>query len=241
MSSPNEDELMCLLDVIHRKAVKLRAQQIVEQDIEDSRRNLVAREESRKYSDKSRPGLTLGAISENDGVGSSENETKVASEEETKDRVRRKLIEDEGINRQDRELLVDRISELEMETMQSHTKVSKLESEIYRISRQKELLEDQLRTAVNIKSELDSKIHDMHSQYVKGGNSSTAMGGGAGSVKKEPNGPGGGIIHTVKIQTGEVNSLHSSDYSYPRTKGEERKALSQSESNLTQRLGDSSG
>eukprot|EP00090_Calanus_glacialis_P000862 TRINITY_DN10610_c0_g1_i2.p1 TRINITY_DN10610_c0_g1~~TRINITY_DN10610_c0_g1_i2.p1 ORF type:complete len:989 (-),score=168.99 TRINITY_DN10610_c0_g1_i2:2508-5474(-) len=226
----HEDELMCLLDVIHRKAVKLRAQQIVEQDFEDSRKQ-VAREESRKFSDKSRPGLTLGAISENEG-GSSDNELRVSDED--KDRVRRKIITDEGINRHDRELLVDRISELETETMRSHTKVSKLESEISRISRQKELLEDQLRTAVNIKSELDNKIHDMHSQYVKGGN--------AGSAKKDPNGPGG-IIHSVQILTGGAhtnNSLHSSDYSYPRTRGDDRKVLSQSETNL-RRIGDGSG
>eukprot|EP00092_Neocalanus_flemingeri_P106006 GFUD01135959.1.p1 GENE.GFUD01135959.1~~GFUD01135959.1.p1 ORF type:complete len:966 (-),score=163.01 GFUD01135959.1:94-2991(-) len=222
----HEDELMCLLDVIHRKAVKLRAQQIVEQDYEDSRRQL-AREESRK----SRPGLTLGAISENEG-GSSDNELRTS--EEDKDRVRRKIITEEGINRHDRELLVDRISELETETMRSHTKVSKLESEISRISRQKELLEDQLRTAVNIKSELDNKIHDMHSQYVKGGT--------AGSAKKDPNvstGPGG-IIHSVQILTGGAhtnNSLHSSDYSIPRTRGD---VLSQSETNL-RRIGDGSG
>ena len=229
----HEDELMCLLDVIHRKAVKLRAQQIVEQDYEDSRRQ-VAREESRKFSDKSRPGLTLGAISENEG-GSSDNELR--NSEEGKDRVRRKIITEEGINRHDRELLVDRISELETETMRSHTKVSKLESEISRISRQKELLEDQLRTAVNIKSELDNKIHDMHSQYVKGGNASSA--------KKDPNGSTGpgGIIHSVQILTGGAhtnNSLHSSDYSYPRTSGDARKVLSQSETNL-RRIGDGSG
>ena len=229
----HEDELMCLLDVIHRKAVKLRAQQIVEQDYEDSRRQ-VAREESRKFSDKSRPGLTLGAISENEGV-SSDNE--LITSEENKDRVRRKIITEEGINRHDRELLVDRISELETETMRSHTKVSKLESEISRISRQKELLEDQLRTAVSIKSELDNKIHDMHSQYVKGGN--------AGSAKKDPNGSTGpgGIIHSVQILTGGAhtnNSLHSSDYSYPRNSGDARKPLSQSETNL-RRIGDGSG
>jgi len=228
----HEDELMCLLDVIHRKAVKLRAQQIVEEDIEDSRRQL-ARDESRKFSDKSRPGLTLGAISENE-AGSSDNEYRASDDDN--DRVKRKIVTEDGINRHDRELLVDRISELETETMRSHTKVSKLESEISRISRQKELLEDQLRTAVNIKSELDSKIHDMHSQYVKGGN--------ANSAKKDPNGPNGpgGIIHSVQILTGGAhtnNSLHSSDYSYPRTRGDDRK-LSQSETNL-RRIGDGSG
>merc|ERR1719474_1907100 len=76
----------------------------------------------------------------------------------------------------------------------------------------------------------------MHSQYVKGGN--------ANSAKKDPNGPNGpgGIIHSVQILTGGAhtnNSLHSSDYSYPRTRGDDRK-LSQSETNL-RRIGDGSG
>lgn len=184
-SSPQEqdDELMSLLDVIHRKAVKLRAKEMVEAEMEARLRPPAApREEGRKYSgEKLHP---LHPISENEG-GSSDNEVRVT--EEAKERVRRKILPDgEGLLLQDRELLVDRISELESETLQSHRKVSKLEAEIAKVTQQKETLEDQLKTAVTIKSELDSKIHDMHSQYVKGG-----------AGKKE-----GGIIHSVQILTG---------------------------------------
>ena len=77
----------------------------------------------------------------------------------------------------------------------------------------KQAKEDQLKTAVTIKSELDSKIHDMHSQYVKGG-----------AGKKE-----GGIIHSVQILTGGSQGGAG-----------ERRLLSQSESNL-RRLGEGSG
>ena len=216
---PEDDELMSLLDVIHRKAVKLRAKEMVEAEIEENRLrpqpNLL-REDSRKFSaDKLLPGLH--PISENEG-GTSDNEVRVT--EEAKDRVRRKIIPDDGINRQDRELLVDRISELESETLQSHRKVSKLEAEIARVNQQKEVLEDQLKTAVNIKSELDSKIHDMHSQYVKGGGS-----------KKE-----GGIIHSVQILTGGQQQVAQG----PTERLVDRRLLSQSETNL-RRLGEGHG
>ena len=213
-SSPQEqdDELMSLLDVIHRKAVKLRAKEMVEAEMEARLRPAAApREEGRKYSgEKLHP---LHPISENEG-GSSDNEVRVT--EEAKERVRRKILPDgEGLLRQDRELLVDRISELESETLQSHRKVSKLEAEIAKVTQQKETLEDQLKPAVTIKSELDSKIHDMHSQYVKGG-----------AGKKE-----GGIIHSVQILTGGSQGQGGAG---------ERRLLSQSESNL-RRLGEGSG
>ena len=209
---PEEDELLSLLDVIHRKAVKLRAKEMVEAEMEEQRlRPQLPREDSRKFSSDKLPGLH--PISENEGAVS-DNEVRVT--EEAKDRVRRKIIPDDGINRQDRELLVDRISELESETLQSHRKVSKLEDEIAKVNQQKEVLEDQLKTAVNIKSELDSKIHDMHSQYVKGG-------GG----KKES-----GIIHSVQILTG--GGQQGGDRLL------DRRLLSQSETNL-RRVGDGNG
>ena len=216
---PEDDELMSLLDVIHRKAVKLRAKEMVEAEMEENRSRPqpnLPREDSRKFSgDKLLPGLH--PISENEG-GTGDNEMRVT--EEAKDRVRRKIIPDDGINRQDRELLVDRISELESETLQSHRKVSKLEAEIARVNQQKEVLEDQLKTAVNIKSELDSKIHDMHSQYVKGGGS-----------KKE-----GGIIHSVQILTGGQQQVAQG----PTERLVDRRLLSQSETNL-RRLGEGHG
>ena len=185
---PPEDELLGLLDTIHRKAVKLRAQQLVEAEWAGG-----GAESARKLSDKTRPGLglTLGAIHEHE---SSHAPSPGGEGGQT---------ESEGAGRRlgegDRDQqLVDRISELETEATSSNFKVSKLESEISRISRQKELLEEQLRAAVSEKSELDSRIHDMHSQYVRGG-------------KKEQ----GGIIHSVQIVTGggyPAHSLGSGEY-----------------------------
>ena len=181
---PDSDELLGLLDVIHRKAVKLRAQQIVEAEWGQGAHAL------------SKNSRTLGAIHEHEAVASD------SSDNDTKDRTRtqRKLFSDSsGSGAGSHEHLVDRISELENEALSSNFKVSKLESEISRISRQKELLEEQLKAAVSIKSELDSKIHDMHSQYVR-------------SSKKEG---AGGIIHSVQILTGggfTNQSLQSGDY-----------------------------
>lgn len=169
--APDSDELLGLLDVIHRKAVKLRAQQLVEA------------EWSQAQTERHKGGRApLGAIHEHES-GASDNIDSQSSDNDTKERTsRRKLFSD---GHPDRDHLVDRISELENEALSSNFKVSKLESEISRISRQKELLEEQLRAAINVKSELDSKIHDMHSQYVK-------------SSKKDQS----GIIHSVQIVTG---------------------------------------
>ena len=169
--APDSDELLGLLDVIHRKAVKLRAQQLVEA------------EWSQRHKAAARGTGTLGAIHEHESGAASDNIDSQSSDNDTKERaIRRKLFSD---GHPDRDHLVDRISELENEALSSNFKVSKLESEIARISRQKELLEEQLRAAINVKSELDSKIHDMHSQYVK-------------SSKKDQS----GIIHSVQIVTG---------------------------------------
>ena len=191
---PDSDELLGLLDVIHRKAVKLRAQQLVEAEWSQlgTAGGVPAAAgqqlSERKLSDKTR---TLGAIHEHE-VGNSDKKD-ISSDSDTKDRVRRKIFNDTG---HDRDVLVDRISELENEALSSNFKVSKLESEISRISRQKELLEEQLRAAMDVKSELDNRIHDMHSQYVK-------------SSKKDQS----GIIHSVQILTGgSQSSLQSGDY-----------------------------
>ena len=169
--APDSDELLGLLDVIHRKAVKLRAQQLVEA------------EWGQAGSERLKGRAPLGAIHEHESAGASDSIDIQSSDNDTKERTsRRKLFSD---GHPDRDHLVDRISELENEALSSNFKVSKLESEISRISRQKELLEEQLRAAINVKSELDSKIHDMHSQYVK-------------SSKKDQS----GIIHSVQIVTG---------------------------------------
>ena len=181
--APDSDELLGLLDVIHRKAVKLRAQQLVEA------------EWTQTQTERHKAGrATLGAIHEHETSASDTIDIQ-SSDNDTKERTRRKLFSD---GHPDRDHLVDRISELENEALSSNFKVSKLESEISRISRQKELLEEQLRAAISVKSELDSKIHDMHSQYVK-------------SSKKDQS----GIIHSVQILTGGAHaggSLQSGEF-----------------------------
>ena len=203
--TPESDELLGLLDVIHRKVVKLRAVQLVEAEYEESRQQ--QQHEGRKV----RSGLTpgLGAIHE-DEAAHSDNER--ASSEQSKDRTRKQS-------------LVDRILQLENDAQSSHSKVSKLESEISRISRQKEILEEQLRAAK----------HE-HSQYVKG----AGGGGGGGGGSKDQS----GIIHSVQIVTGgappytgtSLQSTEGSQASLTRVLS----PLSQSETNL-KKIGDNSG
>ena len=201
---PDSDELLGLLDVIHRKVVKLRAVQLVEAEYEETRQQ--QQHEVRKV----RPGLSpgLGAIHEHEAGHSSDNERERAGSEQTKDRNRKQS-------------LVDRILQLENDAQSSHSKVSKLESEISRISRQKEILEEQLRAAK----------HE-HSQYVKG----------AGGSKDQS-----GIIHSVQIVTGGAGGAGGAPaYSLQSTEASQASLtrvlspLSQSETNL-KKIGDNSG
>ena len=89
---PDSDELLGLLDVIHRKAVKLRAQQLVEAEWSQLGTAVgvpaAAGQQlsERKLSDKTR---TLGAIHEHE-VGSDKKD--ISSDSDTKDRVRRKIF-----------------------------------------------------------------------------------------------------------------------------------------------------
>lgn len=106
--APDSDELLGLLDVIHRKAVKLRAQQLVEA------------EWAQAGSERLKGRAPLGAIHEHESAGASDSIDIQSSDNDTKERTsRRKLFSD---GHPDRDHLVDRISELENEALSSNFK-----------------------------------------------------------------------------------------------------------------------
>ncbi|KAJ4441935.1 hypothetical protein ANN_11798 [Periplaneta americana] len=77
----------------------------------------------------------------------------------------------------ERDLLLDKVAEMEAETLASRARASQLQTELGCLIEAKRDLEEQLRAAVSQKSELNSRIHDLHMQFVganKNGGSSSS-------------------------------------------------------------------
>ncbi|XP_068085009.1 serine-rich adhesin for platelets isoform X2 [Anabrus simplex] len=70
--------------------------------------------------------------------------------------------------RRERDYLLDKLAEMEAETLASRVRTSQLQTELGTLVAAKKDLEEQLRAAVTHKSELNSRIHDLHSQFVSG-------------------------------------------------------------------------
>ncbi|KAJ9594678.1 hypothetical protein L9F63_014012, partial [Diploptera punctata] len=68
----------------------------------------------------------------------------------------------------ERDLLLDKVSEMEAETLASRARASQLQNELGCLIEAKRDLEEQLKAAVSQKSELNSRIHDLHMQFVSG-------------------------------------------------------------------------
>jgi hypothetical protein len=199
-----EDELWNLLDVIHRKGTKLRedveylqqrfqtndglvmtghtaGDEIirrrslgdVEQLMHESGKNcsLVEREKRLRHiktvrSPKARLGVDGSSLHDGHSFGKLDSNGDARSEDELRSLQR------------ERDLLLDKVGEMEAETLASRARASQLQAELDCLIEVKRDLEEQLRTAVSQKSELNSRIHDLHLQFVSGNkNSGTSSSG----------------------------------------------------------------
>lgn len=68
--------------------------------------------------------------------------------------------------RRERDLLLDRVAEMEAETLAGRVHTSRLQSDLESLLATKHDLEEQLRSVISQKSELNNRIHDMHLQFV---------------------------------------------------------------------------
>lgn len=68
--------------------------------------------------------------------------------------------------RRERDILLDRVAEMEAETLAGRVHTSRLQSDLESLLATKHDLEEQLRTVISQKSELNNRIHDMHLQFV---------------------------------------------------------------------------
>lgn len=68
--------------------------------------------------------------------------------------------------RRERDVLLDRVAEMEAEMLAGRVHTSRLQGDLESLLAAKQDLEEQLRTVITQKSELNNRIHDMHLQFV---------------------------------------------------------------------------
>lgn len=200
-----EDELWNLLDVIHRKGTKLREDvEYLQQRFQTSDRLVMTghKEGEEIIRRRSLGDIEQQLMHESGKICTLEEREKRLKHLKTV-RSRKALLgvdgnslhdghsldkldsnrgsrsEDELRNLQrERDLLLDKVAEMEAETLASRARASQLQTELGCLIEAKRDLEEQLRAAVSQKSELNSRIHDLHLQFVSGNkNSGTSSSG----------------------------------------------------------------
>lgn len=198
-----EDELWNLLDVIHRKGTKLREDvEYLQQRFEESnrlgilghhegdeihrRRSLGDIEQQLTYESgrmctldergfrHPKTGRTRKSFLGDDGASLHDGHMlgKLHSNRAAKSEVELRSLQRE------RDLLLDKVAEMEAETLASRARATQLQTELGCLIEAKRDLEEQLRAAVSQKSELNSRIHHLHLQFVSGSkNSGTSSSG----------------------------------------------------------------
>lgn len=174
-----EEELWNLLDVIHTKGTKLREEvetlqlRLVVEEIENHirERGLGVRKVEKKTSRRCRSlenfvdGASLNFSLINSDSLNNEGSAEVLF---TKKRTRSIEMEDVEHIREERNLLLDKLAEMETENVASRIKNSELQNEISALISTKEELQEQLFQAMKQKNELNSRIHDLHLKFVTG-------------------------------------------------------------------------
>jgi hypothetical protein len=196
-----EDELWNLLDVIHRKGTKLREDveylqqkfqvshrlgmvghkqgdgilrrrslgDIEQQLVHESEKLCVSEERERRLrnlktgrSQKALLGADGGSLHDGHLLSKLHSNREAGSEDELRSLQR------------ERDLLLDKVAEMEAETLASRARASQLQTELGCLVEAKRDLEEQLRAAVSQKTELNSRIHDLHLQFVSGNKNSSS-------------------------------------------------------------------
>ncbi|XP_058444401.1 uncharacterized protein LOC131426022 isoform X2 [Malaya genurostris] len=189
-----EDELWNLLDVIHRKSNRLREEVDALQQLErekcrtnqlnnNNHTNIVGSTSSgssnsssnlintHHSSSSSRDGGNLphhahqppGVPSVHSGITASGSLAKTFQNQLLVDAVNK---DDVQILRKERDRLFDKLSEYEAEAIANRIRTSKMQDEVDALASAKHELEDQLKAALSQKLELNTKIHDLHQQFV---------------------------------------------------------------------------
>lgn len=187
---PNEaeEELWNLLDVIYTKGTKLREEveylklRLLVDDIEKQiqEKEWESRKMEKKFFRRCRSLENLGesnnslffSLSENENFQSNFKYPDASLEEELFFRKRPRSMELEDIDkiREERNLLLDKLAEMETENLANRLKTSELQNEITALVSTKEELQEQLLQAMKQKNELNCRIHELHLKFLSNEN-----------------------------------------------------------------------
>uniref|UniRef100_U5EDY3 Putative javelin-like protein n=1 Tax=Corethrella appendiculata TaxID=1370023 RepID=U5EDY3_9DIPT len=155
----NENELWNLLDVIHRKSNRLREEVETLQNLEKEK----SRTNTNSSNSNNNNNNTTN-IHNNNNNNKNNNDNSIAKTIQNQlDRVNK---EDVQILRKERDRLLDKLTEYEAETISERIKQSKMQDEVDNLYLVKKDLEDQLKAALSQKLELNSRLHDLHLQFI---------------------------------------------------------------------------
>lgn len=143
----HENELWNLLDVIHRKSTRLRDE--VEQFHSRQSQNSLA--------------------SSSSGGGGNQMQLNFHKQ------LNRLSKDDVQILRKERDRLLDKLSEMEAETISGRIKVTDMQDEIASLCLAKKELEEKLRSALSQSMELNYGIRDLHLQHVQKGDKGSRL------------------------------------------------------------------
>ncbi|KAG5883444.1 hypothetical protein JTB14_028722 [Gonioctena quinquepunctata] len=134
-----EDELWNLLDIIHRKGTRLKHEA---EALQGTIRQQGERDDAIFQQHQDRDGATFQRA------------------------LFHSSPDDARQLRQERDLLLDRLAEMEAEVLAGRVHTSRLQEDLEMLLSAKQDLEEQLRAVVTQRGEVNSRIHDLHLQFV---------------------------------------------------------------------------
>jgi len=145
----SDDELLNLLDVIHRKSNRLREEVEQLQSYERQQGN--------------------SQTTEGDGKGASKD---AMTPQQFREQVERLNREDIKQLRKERDRLLDKLAEMEAETLTGRIKAAKMSDQVEELVGVKKDLEEQLKLAMAQKLELSSRVQQLQQQQQQSKSSS---------------------------------------------------------------------
>lgn len=150
-SHESEDELWNLLDVIHKKSTRLRDEFEHLQHLEHERN----RHRDARANGTGVVAVAAGTSHLDDGNGGTNLSEMFQLE------LNRLNKEDMQMLRKERDRLLDKLAEMEAETIAGRINANRMEDEVTALNLVKRDLEEQLRAALSQKLELNTRLHDL--------------------------------------------------------------------------------
>ncbi|XP_073814625.1 javelin-like isoform X3 [Musca autumnalis] len=158
----SDDELLNLLDVIHRKSTRLREE--VEHLQNYERQHLRPNASAEDHTDDATTGTVEGATGGGLSKSSSSSANTALTPKTFREHVERLNKEDILQLRKERDRLLDKLAEMEAETLTGRIKATKMSEQVEELIKVKKDLEEQLKLAMAQRLELNSRVQQLQQQ-----------------------------------------------------------------------------